>query len=240
MITKRELVVGLLAGFVGSVIGMSENTASVAEEVAQGEVLTVCINKKTGAIKVANKCSKEERKTTLGGVGPQGPQGAQGERGEVGAVGPVGPQGVTGDIGPAGEQGIQGPAGEQGIQGLVGPQGPKGEIGLQGIQGPIGLQGKQGDRGLTGATGATGFTGATGPQGERGFTGATGATGQVTGLSTRSITVWTQYYGSGFCSTSGFSALNDSTYLSTSFGGTISLRKSCSTLSPSTVTVYAP
>jgi hypothetical protein len=50
MITKRELVVGLLAGFVGSVIGMSVNTASVAEEVAQGEVLTVCIDKKTGAI----------------------------------------------------------------------------------------------------------------------------------------------------------------------------------------------
>lgn len=54
MITKRETLVGPLAGFVGSVIGMSANTASVAEEVAQGEVLTVCINTKTGAIKVAN------------------------------------------------------------------------------------------------------------------------------------------------------------------------------------------
>ena len=236
MITKRELILGLLAGLVGSVMGMSVNTASVAEQVAQGEVLTVCINKKTGAIKVANKCSKEERKTTLGGVGPQG---AQGERGEVGAVGPVGPQGVTGDIGPAGEQGIQGPAGEQGIQGPAGPQGPKGEIGLQGIQGPIGPQGKQGERGLTGATGLTGLTGPQGPQGERGFTGATGATGQVTGLRTRSITVWTQEYTS-FCSSYyGFSVLNDSTYLSTSFG-TVSLRKSCSTLYPSTVTVYAP
>ena len=126
MITKRELVVGLLAGFVGSVIGMSVNTASVAEEVAQGEVLTVCINKKTGAMKVAKKCSKEERNTTLGGVGPQGAQGEKGDKGDVGAVGPVG------------------------------PQGPKGEIGLQGIQGPIGLQGKQGERGLTGATGAAG------------------------------------------------------------------------------------
>jgi len=96
MITKRELVIGLLAGFVGSVIGVSANTASVAEEVAQGEVLTVCINKKTGAIKVANKCSKEERKTTLGGVGPQGPQGEKGEKGDTGAVG------ATGATGPAG------------------------------------------------------------------------------------------------------------------------------------------
>ena len=129
MITKRELVVGLLAGFVGSVIGMSVNTASVAEEVAQGEVLTVCINKKTGAIKVANKCSKEERKTTLGGVGPQGVQGEKGDTGETGAVGATGATGATG---------LQGATGATGFTGATGAQGP------------------QGERGFTGATGATG------------------------------------------------------------------------------------
>ena len=186
MITKREIAVALLAGFVGSVIGMSVNTASVAEEVAQGEVLTVCINMKTGAIKVAKKCSKRERKTILGGVGPQG---LQGDQGEVGAVGPVG------------------------------PQGPKGDIGAQGIQGSIGIQGRQGDRGLTGLTGAT---------------------GQVTGLRTRSITIWEQSFLGSCNSFSGFSVLNSGTSLSTGFGGTISLRKACSTLYPSTVTVYAP
>jgi len=193
MITKRELVFGLLAGFVGSAIGMSLNTASVAEEVAQGEVLAVCINKKTGAIKVAEKCSKQERKTTLGGVGPQGLQGEKGDKGDTGAVGATGATGATG------------------------PQG------------------------ATGATGSTGATGAQGPQGERGFTGATGATGQVTGLRTRSITVWEQsYFGSSCNSFLGFSVLNSGTSLSTGFGGTISLRQSCSTLYPSTVTVYAP
>ena len=209
MINKRELVVGLLAGFVGSVIGMSVNTASVAEEVAQGEVLTVCINKKTGAIKVANKCSKEERKTTLGGVGPQG---VQGEKGDVGAVGPVGPQGPKGDIGPLGEQGIQG------VQGPLGPQGPKGDIGSQGIQGPVGPQGRQGDRG---------------------FTGATGATGYVSGLRTQSIEVWSRdIFGS--CSTFfGFSALSGSTSLS-QYGNTISLNKSCVSMSSRNVTVYVP
>ena len=213
MITKRELVVGLLAGFVGSMVGLSANTASVAEEAAQGEVLTVCIDKKSGAIKVANKCSKQERKTTLGGVGPQG---VQGEKGDKGDVGPVGPQGVQG------ERGLVGPQGERGLTGATGPQGP------QGPQGERGLVGPQGERGLTGATGAQG------PQ------GLTGATGQVTGLRTRSITVWTQDY-SSFCSSFlGFSALNGNTSLSTGFGGTISLNKSCSTLFPSTVTVYAP
>lgn len=129
MITKRELVVGLLAGLVGSVMGMSVNTASVAEEVVQGEVLTVCINKKTGAIKVANKCSKEERKTTLGGVGPQGPQGEKGDKGDAGAVGATGATGATG---------------------------PQGATGATGLTGATGAQGPQGERGFTGATGATG------------------------------------------------------------------------------------
>ena len=129
MITKREIAVALLAGFVGSVIGMSVNTASVAEEVAQGEVLTVCINKKTGAIKVANKCSKEERKTTLGGVGPQGVQGEKGDTGDTGAVGATGATGATG---------LQGATGATGFTGATGAQGP------------------QGERGFTGATGATG------------------------------------------------------------------------------------
>lgn len=209
MITKRELVIGLLAGFVGSVIGISANTSSVAEEVVQGEVLTVCINKKTGAIKVANKCSKEERKTTLGGVGPQG---VQGEKGDVGAVGPVGPQGPKGDIGPVGEQGLQG------VQGPLGPQGPKGDIGAQGIQGPVGPQGRQGDRGLTGATGATGY---------------------VSGLRTQSIEVWSRDIFGSCSSFFGFSALSGSTSLS-QYGNTISLNKSCVSMSSRNVTVYVP
>jgi hypothetical protein len=99
MITKRDLAVGLLAGFLGSVMGISSISVSVAEEVTQGEVLTVCINKKTGAIKVANRCSKEERKTVLGGVGPQGAQGEKGESGLTGATGAQGPQGPTGSKG---------------------------------------------------------------------------------------------------------------------------------------------
>lgn len=187
MLSKKELAIALLAGLVGSAVGMSANTVSFAEEVGQGEVLTVCINKKNGAIKVSKKCSREERKTTLGGIGPQGPKGDKGDTGAVGATGPQGPIGVTGPQGPQGPQGIQG------------------------------------------------------PQGERGFTGATGATGQVTGLRTRSITVWEREF-SSFCSSfsTGFSALNSNTSISTGFGGTITLRQSCSNLFPSTVTVYAP
>ena len=128
MITKRELVVGLLAGFVGSVVGLSANTASVAEDVAQGEVLSVCINKKTGAIKAATKCAKDERKTVLGGVGPQGVQGEKGDKGDVGPVGPQGQQGERGLVGPQGERGLTGATGAQGPQGFTGATGATGSL----------------------------------------------------------------------------------------------------------------
>lgn len=185
------LVIGAL--FAGWLLGASGIASSQAEEVTpapieQGEIIKVCINLKTGAIKAASKCdSKTERKTVLGGVGPKGAIGAQG------------------------------------IQGVAGPQGP---VGPKGDTGTQGTQGVQGEKGL---------------QGDRGFTGSTGATGSVSGLRTRSITVWEQSYGS-FCSSySGFSVLNGNTYLSqSSFSNTISLNKSCSTLSSSTISVYAP
>jgi len=189
MFSKREMTLIGLSMSLGVFIGTGLLQSSMAEESAQGEVVSVCINKKTGAIRASDKCVKGERPTVLGGVGPQGPQGEKGE---------VGPQGV---------------------QGNTGPQGPKGDTGPQGLQGIQGVQG------------------------ERGPTGATGATGQVTGLRTKSITVWEQLGFTSFCSsTSGLSLslLNGTTSISTGWGGTLSLNKSCSTLWPSTVMVYAP
>lgn len=124
------LVVGALVA--GWLMGTSGIAPSQAEEVSpapvvQGEILNVCINKKTGVIRASSKCdTKAERKTVLGGVGPRG------------------------DVGPKGEKGDQGATGAQGIQGL------KGDQGAQGIQGVKGDQGLQGAQGFTGATGATG------------------------------------------------------------------------------------
>lgn len=129
MFDKRETVLIGLSMFLGVFIGSGLLQSSVAEESAQGEVIAVCITKKTGAIRASEKCAKGERSTVLGGVGPQGPQGDQGE---------VGPQG---------------------IQGLTGPQGPKGDTGPQGLQGIQGIQGERGPIGATGATGTvTGLT----------------------------------------------------------------------------------
>lgn len=88
-----------------------------------GEVIKVCIDKKTGVIKASTKCLKTERATVLGGVGPKG------EKGDTGEVGPVGPQGI---------QGVVGPQGIQGERGLTGAQGLQGDRGFTGATGPTG------------------------------------------------------------------------------------------------------
>ena len=193
----KEITRLLAVLIVGFIFGSGLTPLHAENPVPAGEILNVCINKKTGALRVANKCTTAERKTVLGGVGARGEKG---DKGDTGATG------LTGETGAVGPQGAQGPAGTNGVNGA------------------------QGERGLTGPAG---------PQGPQGFTGATGATGSVASLRTRSITVWEQSF-SSFCgSLFGFSALNGNTSLST-FGSTISLNKSCSTLTSSNVTVYAP
>ena len=187
----RELSRFIAVLVIGFLFGSGIAPLNAADPVASGgEILKVCINTKTGIIRVANKCTSAERKTVLGGVG------ATGEKGDTGATG------ATGAVGPQGVQGIQG---------------------------------KAGDKGATGATGPQGFTGAMGLQGPQGLTGAPGT---VASLRTKSITVWDQSFGSS-CGSFGFSALNQNTNLST-FLGTLSLNKSCSTLFSTPVTVYVP
>ena len=129
MFTKRELSLICFSLSMGLLFGSGLLIPSSAEETGQGEVLSVCITKKTGAIRVSDKCAKGERATTLGRVGPQGEQGPQGE------VGPVGPKGDTGVQGPKGDTGPQGLPGERGAMGLQGLTGPRGETGPSGVSG---------------------------------------------------------------------------------------------------------
>jgi hypothetical protein len=76
--------------------------------------ITGCVNKKTGLLRIATKCTSSERPISWNKVGPQGISGPQGLMGEAG---PIGPQGARGEIGIAGPPGPVGP---------VGPQGPAG------------------------------------------------------------------------------------------------------------------
>ena len=178
--TKNESTKIAIALFAGILIGSFGLGTATADEtpsptpsavaVPQGEVISICIDKKTGIMRAASTCKKTERSTTLGGSGPRG---------------------------------------------------------------------EKGDKGDTGATGLQGFQGTPGTNGIDGRTGATGATGSVSGLRTRSITVWEQSFSSSCSGFLSFNALNGNTSLS-SYGSTISLNKSCSSLFPSNVTVYAP
>jgi hypothetical protein len=135
----RELtrLIGVLV--IGFLLGVGITPLNAVDPVAStGEILKVCINTKTGALRAANKCTSAERKTVLGGVG------AKGDKGDVGE------KGATGDTGAVGETGTQGPAGTNGINGATGA------TGLQGEKGAPGTTGAQGPQGFTGSTGATG------------------------------------------------------------------------------------
>lgn len=201
LMKARELARLITVLVLGFLFGSGITPLHAEDPVAvPGEILKVCINTKTGAIRVANKCTTAERKTILGGVGAKGDKGDTGEKG------------ITGDTGVTGAIGVQGPAGTNGINGATGATGP------------------QGEKGATGATGA---------QGSQGFTGATGATGSMNGLRTTTIQEWSKdIFGS--CSTLfGISMLGGNTSLS-QYSNTITLNKSCVSMSYRNVTVYAP
>jgi hypothetical protein len=82
--------------------------------------ITGCVNKKTGLLRIATKCTTSEKPISWNKIGPQGIAGPQGLMGESGAVGP---QGIPGPQGAKGEMGIAGPPGP------VGPAGPQGPAG---------------------------------------------------------------------------------------------------------------
>jgi hypothetical protein len=183
----KELTRLLAVLIVGFIFGSGLTPLHAEDPVPTGEILNVCINKKSGALRVANKCTTAERKTVLGGVGARGEKG---DKGDTGATG------LTGETGAVGPQGVQGPAGTNG-------------------------------------------TGATGAQGPQGFTGATGATGSVASLRTRTIQEWSKDIFGSCSSIFGISMLSGNTSLS-QFSNTISLNKSCVSMSTRNVTVYAP
>jgi hypothetical protein len=218
---SKKVLLPILTLLIGFILGINGTSPSNAETtVAQGEILKVCINLKTGVIRVSAKCdTKTERKTVLGGVGAQGTQGIQGE------------QGLKGDTGATGAVGPQGPIG------LSGPQGATGATGA------TGAQGKQGDRGATGAQGIQGergFTGLTGAQGPQGYTGATGASGSLSGLRQTSLNFLSNsIFGCpGFGSSA--TVLSNASLSYSSLLSSLRLNTTTTSLRGCSVTVYTP
>src|SRR5918994_356947 len=84
------LVVGLILATAGAVTAQSTG------------VITGCVQKQTGALRISTSGSCDSRTETVLTWNAQGPQGPQGEQG------PQGPQGEQGPQGPQGEQGPDG------------------------------------------------------------------------------------------------------------------------------------
>jgi hypothetical protein len=111
---------GILIGSLGFGIATADETPSPTPTpsvaAVQGEVISVCIDKKTGVIRASTSCKKTERKTVLGGTGAQG---ATGDKGDTGATGPTGIQGLPGVNGVNGLNGATGATGATGsVSGL--------------------------------------------------------------------------------------------------------------------------
>ena len=92
---------GVAVGSLGLGIASADETPAPVTTATepQGEILSVCIEKKTGVIRAASSCKKTERATTLGGVGPKGAKGDKGDTGLTGAQGLRGLTGLTGATG---------------------------------------------------------------------------------------------------------------------------------------------
>jgi hypothetical protein len=72
-------------------------------------VIRACANKRTGVLRIAKRCKRNERRVTWGVVGPQGRQGVRGFTGSRGFSGATGTGGAPGKAGPTGPEGPQGP-----------------------------------------------------------------------------------------------------------------------------------
>jgi len=101
--TKLATVVAvalLVCGISGYAIAQSGS--------ATGKRIKACSKKKGGALRVARRCRRGERRVTWSRAGVPGPTGPQGAAGPAGPVGPRGPAGATGAPGSDGTNGIDG------------------------------------------------------------------------------------------------------------------------------------
>ena len=184
------------------VLVASSSLSTIAFQASHKAVMvTACINKSTGALRIAKSCSPIESEFYWNIKGAKGAIGLTGVTGATGAKGAIGLTGVNGAAGANGIDGLDGHDGLRGIQILYGTTDPTQSIGLSGdfyvntqtnvwfgpkvetwsagvsIVGPVGATGPAGPAGLAGATGTSGALGAVGGAGATGPGGAAGPSG---------------------------------------------------------------
>jgi|1185.fasta_scaffold10029_2 hypothetical protein len=87
-------------------------------------VVSACVNKKSGIVRIAGACRSSERRLSWNVAGDRGAAGSPGAAGPAGPAGPAGAAGAKGDAGAPGAVGAVGPAGAAGPQGPAGPSLP--------------------------------------------------------------------------------------------------------------------
>jgi hypothetical protein len=104
-------LLAVVGGVTASALGAFDVTGSAS-------AITACVKKKgkaKGAMRIASKCKRGEKKLTWNKTGPAGPQG---EPGAAGAAGPKGDAGAKGEPGGQGEPGGKGDPGTPGNNGV--------------------------------------------------------------------------------------------------------------------------
>jgi hypothetical protein len=104
-----------IAVTVAVLVAVSGGLAAAATSVGGG-VIRACAGKRTGALRLAGKCRRNERAIQWNQTGLQGP------RGLAGPTGVSGPTGAGGAPGGAGQAGPQGPGATQIVSSVTGPR----------------------------------------------------------------------------------------------------------------------
>ena len=87
---------------------------AVAQSGTTGKQIRACAKKKGGALRLASKCRRGERRVRWAQAGVRGPQGAPGAKGDPGAPGASGADGAPGAPGAPGTDGADGAPGVNG------------------------------------------------------------------------------------------------------------------------------
>lgn len=101
--------------------GLSVSASSPQPASSATGVITACVAKKGGAMRVvstAGKCTRKEKVLTFNQAGPQGAPGQDGQPGPAGKPGDAGVPGAAGPTGPTGPIGPTGPSGSPGLSKL--------------------------------------------------------------------------------------------------------------------------
>lgn len=110
---------GAVVAAVVLVVGVSGFAIAQSSKPAKQKQIKACAKKQGGALRVAAKCRKTERRVQWAKTGPRGRPGAAGAAGKDGVAGTAGKDGAAGTAGTNGTNGLDGTNGVDGTDGTT-------------------------------------------------------------------------------------------------------------------------